>query len=105
MPHDIRTGWAQAASGPLALTEVMDEAEHQAASGETERQRPIPTGFSPLDEILNGGLRPGELLVIGGPFGVGKTIWGLQAARNAVVADPANHALIVCYEHDRTHLL
>ncbi len=47
----------------------------------------MPTGFTPLDDVLNGGLRPGELLVIGGPFGVGKTIWGLQVARNAVSAD------------------
>ncbi len=49
---------------------------------------PMATGFTPLDDILNGGLRPGELLVIGGPFGVGKTIWGLQVARNAVCAGP-----------------
>lgn len=105
MPNDTRAPWAEAATGPLTLAEVMAEAERQAVSGELERLRPMPTGFSPLDDILNGGLRPGELLVIGGPFGVGKTIWGLQAARNAVAADPANHALVVCYEHDRTHLL
>ena len=40
--------------------------------------RPTPTGFSPLDEVLNGGLRPGDLFVIGGPSGVGKTIFSLQ---------------------------
>ncbi len=105
MPNDIRTSWTQAATGPLTLAEVMDEVEHLAAGGEAERLRPMPTGFSPLDDILNGGLRTGELLVLGGPFGVGKTIWGLQAARNAVAADPANHALVACYEHDRAHLL
>ena len=65
----------------------------------------MPTGFTPLDDILNGGLRPGELLVIGGPFGVGKTIWGLQVARNAVLADPNNWAMYICYEHDRAHLM
>ena len=91
--------------GPATLGQVMDEMEAQAASGEAERLHPMATGFTPLDDILNGGLRPGELLVIGGPFGVGKTIWGLQVARNAVCAGPRNAAIYICYEHDRTHLL
>ena len=60
--------------------------------------RPIPTGFSPLDDILNGGIRAGELLMIGGAFGVGKTIWALQVARNAVLSDPGVRALYICYE-------
>ena len=92
-------------TGPASLAEVMQEVEEQAASGETERLRPIATGFSPLDDILNGGIRAGELLVIGGPFGVGKTIWGLQAARNVVRNDPDAAAMYICYEHDRSHLL
>lgn len=91
--------------GPATLAEVMDELEVQAQSGQAESLRPMPTGFTPLDEILNGGVRPGELLVIGGPFGVGKTIWALQVARNAVLNDPATRVLYVCYEHDRAHLL
>ncbi len=66
----------------------MEEVEYQAQNGQAERLRPIPTGFTPLDDILNGGMRPGELLMIGGAFGVGKTIWALQVARNAVVGDP-----------------
>lgn len=103
-PADRAAALNREAAGPLTLAEVLEEVERQVETGGVERLRPIATGFHPLDEILNGGLRPGELLVIGGPVGVGKTIWGLQAARNAVVADPANHALVVCYEHDRTHL-
>jgi replicative DNA helicase len=93
------------ATGPATLAEVMEEVEHLAQTGQAGRLRPIPTGFSPLDDVLNGGLRPGELMVIGGGFGVGKTIWALQAARNAVVNDPAARALYICYEHDRAHLL
>ncbi len=93
------------ATGPATLAEVMEEVEYQAQNGRAERLRPIPTGFTPLDDILNGGVRPGELLMIGGAFGVGKTIWALQAARNAVVGDPSARALYICYEHDRPHLL
>jgi replicative DNA helicase len=94
-----------ATTGPATLAEVMVEVGEQAARGEAERLRPMATGFNPLDDILNGGLRPGELLVIGGPFGVGKTIWGLQVARNTVLADRNNWAMYVCYEHDRAHLM
>jgi hypothetical protein len=53
-------------TGPASLAEVMEEVETLALNGKAERLRPIPTGFSPLDEILNGGIRPGELLMIGG---------------------------------------
>ncbi len=101
----VTRGWQSAATGPASVAQVMDEANERAARGDLPRVRPLPTGFDPLDEVLNGGLRPGELLVIGGPFGVGKTIWGLQVARNAVVGDPEAVAVYICYEHDREHLL
>lgn len=102
---EISGTWQQEAPGPATVAEVMADMEAQLANGELGRYLPLPTGFSPLDEILNGGLRPGELLVIGGPFGVGKTIFGLQVARNVAESDSANRAIYVCYEHDRTHLL
>jgi hypothetical protein len=92
-------------TGPATLAEVMAEEERRAARGDVAHLQPLPTGFEPLDDVLNGGLRPGELLVIGGPFGVGKTIWGLQAARNAACGDEGTVAMYVCYEHDRAHLM
>jgi len=92
-------------TGPASLAEVMQEVETLEQNGRGERMRPIPTGFTPLDDILNGGIRAGELLMIGGAFGVGKTIWALQVARNAVLSDPGVRALYICYEHDRPHLL
>ena len=93
------------ATGPATLAQVMEEEERRVARGEVAHLRPLPTGFQPLDEVLNGGLRPGELLVIGGAFGVGKTIWGLQVARNVVRSHKDNVAIYVCYEHDRAHLM
>jgi replicative DNA helicase len=100
-----RLAWERQASGPATLGEVMAEVEAEVASGDVGRLRPMPTGFTPLDDVLNGGLRAGELLVLGGPFGVGKTIWGLQVARNAVYANPDAVAMYICYEHDRSHLM
>ena len=101
----ITQPWQLEATGPATLAQVMEQEEQRVARGEVTRLRPLPTGFDPLDEVLNGGLRPGELLVIGGPIGVGKTIWGLQVARNAVHGDEGAVAVYICYEHDREHLL
>ncbi len=102
---EISGAWQQEAPGPATVAEVMADVAAQLANGDAKRLLPLATGFSPLDEILNGGLRPGELLVMGGPFGVGKTIFGLQVARNVAASDPGNRAIYVCYEHDRMHLL
>ncbi|MCU0501639.1 MAG: AAA family ATPase [Anaerolineae bacterium] len=101
----IQAPWERETTGPATLNEVISEVEAEVASGGSDRLRPMPTGFNPLDDVLTGGLRPGELLVIGGAFGVGKTIWGLQVARNVVQADRNTTAMYICYEHDRAHLL
>lgn len=50
---------------------------------------PLPTGIPPLDDLLNGGLRPGTLTVIGARPGVGKTVIGLQVAIHAARSGPA----------------
>ncbi len=105
IPGALTQPWQLEATGPATLSQVMAEIEEQVVSGQAARLAPLPTGFDPLDDVLSGGLRPGELLVIGGPMGVGKTIWGLQVARNVVYTDPEAAAVYVCYEHDRTHLL
>lgn len=105
MAVPIASSQKLAAIGPATLAQVIEDLEQREARGDMTFSRPLPTGFTPLDEVLNGGLRPGELLIIGGPFGVGKTIFGLQAARNVVYHDEGNMAIYVCYEHDRVHLM
>jgi replicative DNA helicase len=63
----------------------------------------VPTGFQPLDTVIGGGFRPGELVLLGGMPGVGKTILGLQWARAmALGGAPVVYA---CYEHDGADLL
>lgn len=91
--------------GLAAVSEVMAEVEQQTASPLSGQYTYLPTGFDPLDDVLNGGLLPGYLLVIGGAYGVGKTIWALQVARNVVASDEGRAAIYICYEHDRSHLL
>ena len=96
---------AQQSVTPKPLATVMRAIEAQMAAGDTARFQPLATGFSPLDEVVNGGLRQGELLIVGGAFGVGKTIFSLQVARNVVAHHGDAVAMYVCYEHDEVHLM
>ena len=66
--------------------------------------QPIPLGFSPLDRTLGGGIRSGELMLIGGAQGTGKTTMSLQIARNIAQSGQAN-VLYICFEHDEEYLL
>jgi len=64
---------------------------------------PAATGFEPIDTVLDGGLLPGELVLVGGQPGVGKTILALQWARH--MAGRGRPVLYACYEHDEAALL
>jgi replicative DNA helicase len=61
------------------VTLVLDEAEQGPP-------RRIPTGLADLDELLGGGLRPGELTLVGGRPGMGKSAFGLNLALGAARA-------------------
>ncbi len=63
------------------------------------------TGFTPLDEHLGGGLREGELTLIGGAQALGKTTFALQMARNVVAAHHDANVVYFCYEHPPQQLL
>jgi replicative DNA helicase len=75
---------------------------HQAGPGE-RHEVAQPTGFSPLDDALSGGVRPGEVLLVGGKPGVGKTTaclqWARSMARRGVVA------VYLCFDHDPATLV
>jgi replicative DNA helicase len=63
----------------------------------------LPTDFDVLDEVLGGGIRRGEVLLVGGKPGVGKTIVSMQWARAMVQRGAV--AVYLCYEHDDVTLL
>ena len=63
----------------------------------------FPTGFQPLDDVLNGGIRAQDLVLVGGRPGVGKTVASLQWARWMAMHDRT--AIFVCYEHSPHALL
>jgi replicative DNA helicase len=64
----------------------------------------VPLGFTPLDKVIGGGIRNGEMFLIGGAQGTGKTTMALQMARNIVMGGLAS-VLFICFEHDEEYLL
>lgn len=88
-------------TSPHALSSLIRD--HRRVRPGFGAHTPFVTGFHPLDEALGGGLHPHDLTLVGGKPGVGKTILGLQWARNMVL-DGAT-AVFACYEHSPQHLL
>jgi replicative DNA helicase len=85
------------------LSDVLEKAEHAARAGSHPMSRVWPTGFDLLDQTLAGGMRSGELVLLGGPQGLGKTTWVLQVARNT--ARSGRPVVLFSFEHDTQTLL
>ncbi len=86
-----------------SIGDVLAATDQALERGLSAAARVTPTGFPALDTYLNGGLREGELCLLGGPQGLGKTTMALQMARNAVVA--GSSALYISFEHDAPTML
>ena len=67
------------------------------------RAVPLATGFEPLDDVLGGGFRAQDLVIVGGRPGVGKTVAALQWAR--WMAMQGQTAIYVSYAHSPRVLL
>jgi len=98
----LETGHGKMA--PRSALEVLTEMRGRVATGELADYEPVPLGLMPLDKMLGGGLRPGDLMLIGGAQGTGKTTMALQMARNVAVSGQA-YVLYVNFEHDDADML
>jgi replicative DNA helicase len=87
----------------LSLRQVLDGADTALRQGRSAAAAVTPTGFEPLDTYLSGGLRSGELTLLGGPQGLGKTALVLQMLRN--IAAAGGSGIYVSYEHDAPTIL
>lgn len=87
----------------VSLGEVLASTNSALLLGESATAHVWPTGFSPLDDCLGGGLRASELTLLGGPQGSGKTTLALQIARNLAVA--GERVVYFSFEHDAELLL
>ena len=86
-----------------SLSDVLHRAENRLRGDSHAPPRIWPTGFDPLDHHLMGGFRAGELILIAGPQGLGKTTWALQVGRNVAVG--GRPVAYFCFEHDPQSLL
>jgi replicative DNA helicase len=89
---------------PRSALDVLVDLNDRITSGDLSDYQAIPLGFTPLDKTIGLGLRPGELFLIGGAQGTGKTTMALQMARNVASGGQAN-VLYICFEHEEHYLL
>ena len=73
----------------------------EICAGESKRQ---PTGFYDLDEILNGGLTPGNLILLAGRPSMGKTAFALNIAQS-IIEKSNKSALIFSLEMGKDELI
>jgi len=86
-----------------SLSQILSTTDAALRAGKPVAATTWPTGFVPLDGQLGGGLRVGELMLLGGPQGLGKTTWTVQVARN--VARAGGRVLYFSFEHEQLHFL
>ncbi|HWC22769.1 MAG TPA: DnaB-like helicase C-terminal domain-containing protein [Flexivirga sp.] len=86
-----------------SLGELIAETDATLRRGVPAGARVWPTGFRALDQALTGGIRSGELALIGGPHGQGKTTLAMQLARNVIAS--GGTAVVFSYEHEGHTLL
>jgi replicative DNA helicase len=86
-----------------SLASVLRRTDRELLAGRSAAPRVVGTGFDPLDTYLNGGLRAGELTLLGGPQGLGKTTWALQVVRNMAAA--GEPVVYFSFEHDEETVL
>ena len=82
---------------------LLDSTDQSLKRGARPGAQVWPTGFDLLDSTLDGGLRSGELVLLGGNEGSGKTTMAVQMVRNAVAA--GRHGVVFSYEHHAQSLV
>jgi len=86
-----------------SLQTVLEETNGRLNVDEGAGAKVWPSGFTSLDIALTGGMRAGELVLLGAGPGLGKTTFALQVARNLVVS---GHSVVYfSFEHDNHSML
>ena len=86
-----------------SLASVFEQIEYRLRAGSHASARVWPTGFRTLDNTLGEGFRSGELALLAGLQGVGKSTFALQVLRYA--ANSGRSGVYFSLEHDSQSLL
>lgn len=86
----------------LTVGALLERSDQALRRGARPGAQVWATGFELLDTTLDGGLRSGELVLLGGSEGSGKTTVSLQLVRNAVAA--GRHGVVFSFEHSAQSL-
>lgn len=76
-------------AGPVRWAAALDdtiaalESAHSEDDDENTTPKPVPTGLIDMDRLLGGGLRPGQLIVVAGRPGMGKSVFGVDVVLSA----------------------
>jgi len=81
VPNKKKTGRQSVATRSSPLAGVLSRVDATADDGSSRDS--VPTGFPSVDRLLGGGFRRGDLVVLGGDVGAGKSAWALAAAVRA----------------------
>ncbi|MBE3074271.1 MAG: AAA family ATPase [Actinobacteria bacterium] len=82
---------------------VLEETDARLKAGEAAGAKLWLTGFGALDKALAGGFRSGELVLLGGGQGLGKTTFALQVMRN--LSATGHSAVYFSFDHDNHTLI
>ncbi len=86
-----------------SVTSVLEDTDARLKVGRAAGAKLWLTGFSALDKALSGGFRSGELVLLGGAQGLGKTTFALQTMLN--LAATGHNAVYFSFDHDNHTLI
>ena len=96
--HQAITEMAQRVSASGRSVSVGQSADTFFKALAEKKSQAMPTGLRDLDMALNGGLRPGEVSIIGARTNVGKSMLSAQIGEHMVTADASLGVLYVTLE-------
>jgi len=82
----------------MSVTSVLEETDARLKLGKAAGAKLWLTGFGSLDRALKGGFRSGELVLLGGAQGIGKTTFALQVMLN--LTSTGHQTIYFSYDHD-----
>jgi replicative DNA helicase len=86
-----------------SVSSVLEETDARLQVGESAGSKLWLTGFGALDKALSGGFRSGELVLLGGAQGLGKTTFALQVMLNLTAT--GHNVVYFSFDHDNHSLI